>query len=230
MSWHFSRALVGEYSAANSLDGEPSVLLKSNPTPQAFLSPGRMKVFSTRSLSGMTFAPLTESRGEELLTWFLEGFHAKTFPQWEKGMVLKEKEAVFGESSQESLARYDPNSHSWKIALCSPDEDSGLFSETWPKWGMMRNGVCSEAQTPDWSTTGRESGYWPTPKSQEPGWTNDKYGDCLVKRWWRLTGIKGRANPAFQEFLMAWPVGWTDLNPLEMDRFQQWQRRHGLSC
>ena len=28
-------------------------------------------------------------------------------------------------------------------------------------------------------------------------------------------------------WLMGWPLGWTDLQPLEMAKFQQWQRSHG---
>ena len=31
-----------------------------------------------------------------------------------------------------------------------------------------------------------------------------------------------RLNPNFVEWLMAVPIGWTDLKPLEMDSFHQW--------
>ena len=34
-------------------------------------------------------------------------------------------------------------------------------------------------------------------------------------------------NPTWVEWLMGWPLGWTDLNPLETDKFQQWQNSHG---
>lgn len=27
---------------------------------------------------------------------------------------------------------------------------------------------------------------------------------------------------------MGWPLGWTDLKPLEMDRFREWQQQHSL--
>lgn len=39
--------------------------------------------------------------------------------------------------------------------------------------------------------------------------------------------VGGHLNPAWVEWLMGWPVGWTELRPLEMDRFQQWQQQHG---
>ena len=38
----------------------------------------------------------------------------------------------------------------------------------------------------------------------------------------------GKLNPSWVEsYLMGWPLGWTDLKPLEMDRFREWLRSHG---
>jgi hypothetical protein len=37
----------------------------------------------------------------------------------------------------------------------------------------------------------------------------------------------GKPTPQNHEFLMGWPEGWTDLRPLEMDRFQRWLSLHG---
>jgi len=84
MSWLYSRALVEEYLAGNCSDGEQCALLSGNPTPQAFLPPDRMTAFCRPSRFGMTFAPLTDDRGEELLMWFLAGFHARTSASQEK--------------------------------------------------------------------------------------------------------------------------------------------------
>jgi hypothetical protein len=39
--------------------------------------------------------------------------------------------------------------------------------------------------------------------------------------------LGGQLNPTWVEWLMGWPIGWTDLKPLEMDKFQQWLRSHG---
>jgi hypothetical protein len=38
----------------------------------------------------------------------------------------------------------------------------------------------------------------------------------------------GQLNPPWVEWLMGWPVEWTDLKPLETDRYQQWQQQHGI--
>ncbi len=37
----------------------------------------------------------------------------------------------------------------------------------------------------------------------------------------------GALNPVWVEWLMGWPLGWTDLRRLEMGRFQAWRRSHG---
>ena len=37
----------------------------------------------------------------------------------------------------------------------------------------------------------------------------------------------GTLNPTFVEWLMGWPLEWTGLKPLEMDKFQQWLHLHG---
>ena len=38
----------------------------------------------------------------------------------------------------------------------------------------------------------------------------------------------GQLNPSWVEWLMGWPIGWTDLKPLETDRFRSVQLWHGL--
>jgi hypothetical protein len=39
--------------------------------------------------------------------------------------------------------------------------------------------------------------------------------------------VGGPLNPPWVEWLMGWPIGWTALEALETDRFQQWRRLHG---
>lgn len=42
--------------------------------------------------------------------------------------------------------------------------------------------------------------------------------------------IGGQLNPTWVEWLMGWPLGWTDLKPLATDKFREWQRQHLLCC
>ncbi|WP_256658079.1 hypothetical protein [Pseudomonas sp. D(2018)] len=44
--------------------------------------------------------------------------------------------------------------------------------------------------------------------------------------WVERDGLRGRLNPIFVEWVMGWPPGWTDLQPLEMDKFREWQQQH----
>ena len=41
--------------------------------------------------------------------------------------------------------------------------------------------------------------------------------------------IGGQLNPDWVEWLMGWPVGWTALEPLAMDKFREWLEKHGYS-
>lgn len=40
-------------------------------------------------------------------------------------------------------------------------------------------------------------------------------------------GDRGELNPPWVEWLMGWPIGWTELEALGMGRFQQWLELHG---
>ncbi len=42
------------------------------------------------------------------------------------------------------------------------------------------------------------------------------------------TEAGGQLNPNWVEWLMGWPIGWTDLKPLETDKFRQWCEKHGI--
>jgi hypothetical protein len=272
MSWLFSQALVGEYLGAIFLDGEQCVQSSGSPIQQAYCAPDKMTECSRLSRSGMMFKPLTEDRGEELLMSYLAAFHAKTSPQPEKEQGLTESGQGCGEKWHGSFTKYDPDSCSWRTHQCLLLGDLELFSGTWPRWGLMRSGECWEQQTLAHHTSETESGFWPTPRAQEPARTSEGYGRGLkeliegkqqIKRWptpdancgmrgtqenWlptRLSGqpaqytinqavrdsdpltTGGKLNPMWVEWLMGWPMGWTDLKPLETDKFQKWLDEHG---
>ena len=161
MSWLYSRVLVEEYLGDTSLDGEQSAPLSGNLTQQAYCAPDKMMDFSRLSRFGMTYKPLTETRGEELLMLYLEGFHAKTLAQQEKAQELMENEAECGEKWRGSFVKYDPDSSLWRTHQCSLLGGLDEFLETWPQWGLMRDGECWEQQTLAQTIKGTESGLSP---------------------------------------------------------------------
>lgn len=69
---------------------------------------------------------------------------------------------------------------------------------------------------------------WPTPRASDAtgGYChhpeNVRPGGPALKEI-----IHGQLNPTWVEWLMGWPLGWTDLQPLVMDRFQQWLEQYG---
>jgi len=264
MSWLFSQALVEEYLGDTCLDGEQSAPLSGNPTQQAYCAPDKMTVFSRLSRFGMTYKPLMADRGEELLTLYREGFLAKTLVQQEKEQELMESEAECGEKWRASFTKYDPNSCSWKTHQCSLLEDLEPFSETWPQWGLMRNGECWEQRTLEQTIKGTGYGLsqqmWPTPTAHNSKETNapSEYkrdtpsltATIIMRKWGtpkaqdsrhaltdrgkgnlgeQVSGLHGggKLNPTWVEWLMGWPLGWTDLKPLETDKSHCVQQPHG---
>ena len=285
MSWLYSRVLVEEYLAGKFLDGELCAQLNGNPMPQAYLPQDKMKDFLKVSRFGMTFKPLTENLGVELLTLYLEDFHAKTLAQQEKVQVLTENEAECGEKWQGSFAKYDQSTHSLKTHQCSLFEDSTESCQTLPAWGLMRNGECWEQQmsahpiketvfgfmlpTPVASdgTTGSVIGkndtfyttstgmprkvnqngidgsvglgrlvqMWPTPVTRDYKDTGTKESMTRQRDKRQSPGLAlvvgaetgGKLNPTWTEWLMGWPLEWTELKPLETDKCHCVQQPHG---
>jgi hypothetical protein len=243
MSWLFSRALVEAFSGGGCSAGEPSAPSSGSPTPQAYLPPDRMTAFSRPSRSGMTFRPLTDDLGAAVLTWCQEASRARTSAWPERAQALTESGQACGDTWRGSLARFDPATSSWRTAQPSLLEDLGESSVIWPRSGMTANGQCWELPMSGRRISGTGSGLWPTPVATDHLW-NKSDGDGLATavlkcatptaRDWRSgkaseetharnarplsEQIGGSLNPTWVEWLMGWPLGWTDLKPLAMDR------------
>lgn len=164
---HCSQELGAKSSADTCSDGGQSALSSGRLTPQAYCASDKMTEFSLLSRFGMTFAPLTDVRGDGLLTWYLAGFRARTYPSQEQGQESTAIGRACGEKWPALLAKYDPDSCAWKTAQCSLIEDSGECLETWPRSGMTRNGASYQRPMLELTTSGSGSGLsdtvWPTP-------------------------------------------------------------------
>jgi hypothetical protein len=315
MSWLYSRVLVEEYLAANSLDGEQSVQSSGNPIPQAYCAPDKMTKFSKLSRFGMTFRPLTDIRGEELSMSSVVDFHVKTLVRQEKVMDLTEKDQECGSTWRGWLAKFDPDSCLWKTPQCSLLGEEPESLQTLPRWGTTRDGLLWEQPMLEPLTKGTEFGLlerwatpttmdtlppksekalqkeatqvrpgrskpanlrdqvsnmknWPTPSTKGYGHAAEGMVGNLISKieegvitkeeaeqmlslpklenhrtWkkkfstpntrdWKDTGttqgnrkspnlgtqVGGHLNPTWVEWLMGWPLGWTDLKPLATDK------------
>lgn len=303
MSFIYSLALVEESWPANNLDTDASAPLNGSPTPRPSLWHDKTMAVSRLSRFGMTCKPLTDGHGAALLTLWLAAFHARTLAWPAKAQALTASSQECGGTWRGSLARFDPDTFSWRTAQPSLLEDLGESSVTWPRSGMTAGGQCWELPMLGRRIKGTDSGWWPTPcatdnsnrmpsdnihisasglpkhialngeKSQMRlsqavqmwptptvcGNYNRKgasatSGDGLatavkfatpLARDWRSgkssqathdknsrplsEQIGGSLNPTWVEWLMGWPLGWTDLKPLEMDKSQPAQPPLGES-
>jgi hypothetical protein len=290
MTWLFSKTLMKDYGNSpcsqaqgaeswedTSLDGAQSALWNGTPTQRPSWLPAKTTDACRLSRSGTTFKPLTDERGEAVLTSFLAAFPAKTLAQPEREQESTENEAACGRTWPESFARWDRDLSSWKTPQCSLLAGLDEFSETWPRWGMMRGGECSALTMPALPTNETESGFWPTPRAGNPGSRpNGKGGKVLAEEVAIMQGTRvrgqaiwptplasdhrarrasvnwegnsdlpsvvtaqeelagnmqpksgGQLNPTWVEWLMGWPLGWTDCAASATDRFRQWCDSHG---
>ena len=207
------------------------------PYPQAYLSPDRMKAFSRLSRFGMTCEPLMDTLGADVLTWYLEGFPVRTYPQPEKERGSKASDLECGKKWHGSLAKYDPDTCSWRTAQYSLLGGLGLFLETWPRWGTMRNGECSALEIAVASICENVSSFsLPTiGKNEFKGSSRARFLGSMDFRGAKMSeGLRTceddhqYTHPDFAEEVMGFPSMWTELAQLGMRKFQQWCVSHGL--
>jgi hypothetical protein len=294
-----------------SSDTQLSQQLKSNPIAKQSSSSDKPTEYYLFSLFSETSESLMGTLGEERSMSSRAASPVRTFHLLVEALGLQENGRAFGEKWRELSVKYNPDTHSWKTHQCSLLEGLDEFSETWPKWGMMQNGVCWERIIAERPTSETESGFWrspdtgqggtsgllkkglnkrangqpiqirlvdqvnnprfwPTPRScsamaatitPESAWQENRFPNLetvVGRRMWptpqanedaagtpngkmqKMLGnhpdirgttkeewAGGTLNPPWVEWLMGWPVGWTDLKPLETDKFQSWQQQHG---
>lgn len=229
MSWLYSRALVEEYWEARCLDGKQCARWKETHMPLAYSPQDRMTAFSRLSRYGVTFALLTESLGADLLTWYLADSRVRTYQLPGMEPVSTESDQGCGEKWPESSEKYDLDSHSWKIHHSLFPVDLHWSSVILPKWGMSVNGCVYQHPKLERPITVTESGLLPTPSGVNGGRSHvmgriDEWGGSGNP--FRGTEIGRVRCASFEEWMMGWPMGWSALTPLGMDRFQLWLRQH----
>jgi hypothetical protein len=249
MSYTFLQEQGEESLAECFSDIEQSVRLKLNLTAEKFSCNDNETESCRGSQFGTMCEHLMENRGEGLQTLCVEGSPVKILAKLEQQTEQKdlmESVLVYGQSLQGSFMKYDQRTSSWKTHQCSLFGGLTEFSDSWPRWGMMQNGECSVLGTLAHCTSVKGYGSWPTPiksdyfpickKTME--WKEQgkdrpsgaKIGFSLkwhrpcVERWTE----NGKIIPMLHETLMMWPIGWTALRPLAMDKYRQWLLAHGV--
>ena len=168
------------------------------------------------------------------LTLFAEDSLAKTLASPGKGQVSRESDQDCGLSSIESFASFDPDTLSWRTSQLSLFGGWMSYSESWPRAGMMRNGKSYPRRPLVPRISGIGLSFWPTPKAQtgregisprtlemvREGVAEASLTRVILmpEQWppgnWK-EGTGRHPNPQFLEYLMGFPIGWTDLEHSE---------------
>ena len=117
-----------------------------------------MTAASRHFLFGTMFVPSTDAHGKALLTWYRAASRARTSALPATATASTASAPGSGGKCPESSARYDRATCSWKTHQLSLDGDWEPYSETWPRWGMMRGGEFWELPTPELPTSATASG------------------------------------------------------------------------
>lgn len=182
------------------------------------------------------------------LMLFVGDSRARTSATQESVPVLTEIAVDYSLKSSASLARWNPDSLSWRTSqLCLAGEWEE-FSGSWPRSGLIQNGIAYQLPSLVPRTSGTGCFYWPTPRANESTETweaiqkrKKRTGNAqinltaLVKLWptptsrmykdngkspselnrnseTLATKAGGQLNPQWVEWLMGFPLGWTDLS------------------
>ena len=175
MSWHYSLALVEEFSERGLLVTASSVRLKTNRTASRSCFGGKRMGASTPSQSGMTSDHLTVNLGMESSMSCLLDSPANPSPKQDSNEEKTTTE-TFGLIQRESLARYDQELSSWRTHQDCFGYTEPLSSVTLPAWGMIVSGELYQREKPERDISGSDGGAWPTPTATERSGTNPNTG------------------------------------------------------
>lgn len=91
----------------------------------------------------------------------------------------------YGPRFWEPFARYDRRTRSWRMykGCCLPGmgAPSDEFAETWPKSGMIANGIAYRPRSSELLTYGIDSSLWPTPCATEYGRNRSRSAGAAIR-------------------------------------------------
>jgi len=225
----------GEESSAECFSDIPqSVLSNLNLTAEKSYFKDNETASCQSSQFGMMSAPSTANLGKEKLMSSAEDSRVKTLALetvMEPGS--QESEADCGKKWQGSLAKYDLDTALWKTHQCLLFEDSTESLVIFPQWGIMLNGELWELAMSEGITNDYECGLsqtYPTPCAKV---TSPRGKAAQARKGNPMDTLPnvvgGVPHPHLSEWLMGWPIGWTDLKQSATAKFQLWRQQHGES-
>lgn len=238
------------YLDRNYLDGEQSDMSNLTTTVNE-LSNSELQTESSTMLQYSAISEHSTVKGtpQVIREWLMssqEDFHVN-HTQYAESNWGGQMSGICGLKQGSVFALYNQDLPGWRMLQESFLLDTSEKSlVTFPKSGITQGGVCYLLLIVGLNTKGKEYGFWPTPAKSD----GDHHGkekwieNSRVKRIslgkspptekityaYYESDIPMRYFPEISEELMMWPLGWTDLEPLGMDKFRQWLEQHGKSC
>lgn len=219
MSSISSQELAASASGLNEQECEPSRSARStNVGAKSSPSTGLSSILMRTSPSGDSSA----AKPTSLPADFPAKMSATPMLSGENAPALPENVQDYTGTSFEPFAWYDRDSRSWRTWQRCLVEGWEMFSETWPRSAMTRNGIAFAPSTSVPLTSATASGLLPTPSAREgKDWSQAKIlagldrGDGVAKKICaRSQMLRSSAeivglNPSFAEWMMGYPEGWT---------------------
>jgi hypothetical protein len=151
------------------------------------------------------------------------GSRARTYLSLANDLALRARDLVSGSSSLGSLASYDHASSSWRTRQACLVSGWEMFSESWPRAGMTRNGNAYQQAPLVPHTSASVFGSLPTLTRRDRRTLkggrdrpNRNGGKSLLQTFLDDGHTDGRINPRWAEWFMGFPQMWTLLERSEI--------------
>jgi hypothetical protein len=217
MSWHYLRGAEEVCSQAIYWDGEQCAPSSATRIADEFYSQDRETGFCQGFQFGTMLEHSTQSRGGARSTLLPAASRAKDSAQQ---LEVKLRRRTCGRKCSEWWLDQNQISFLPKMFL---SERLRLQPTTSSIWVSFPRRSKFPRQTWVQTTCGPDIGFLHTPTCTA------NYSSPSMQKWPSCRAFVrafGKPTPTNHEWLMGWPIGWTDLKPLETDRFQSWLLQH----
>lgn len=165
-----------------------------------------------------SWSPVLLENTEDLRTWLAQASPANHSARHREGI---EQQKTCGQRHETALKSFGQDSFSAKTFKGT---QLTLQQMNAKRWVTKPDAFPCPRRTWVLTTFGKDSGYLHTPTTMANYCANtmQKWPTCR-----EFVRVFGRPSPVIQEWLMGWPIGWSDTRPLAMGRFLAWLRQHG---